>query len=159
MLLSNEEFRQIVANTPLVSIDLIVENRKGEVLLGYRKNRPAQHTWFVPGGRITKAEAFTSAFLRITRTELGRPFGLSEAAFVGLYEHLYEENYWGDPAFGTHYIVNAFHIRLNDAQLSFPKEQHQEYRWMNKKDIITAEDVHQNTKNYFNGFLALSKFD
>ena len=48
--LSREEFLKVVENTPLVSIDLIVQDPQGRILVGYRKNRPAQNTWFVPGG-------------------------------------------------------------------------------------------------------------
>ena len=52
--LSESTFQTIIGATPLVSIDLIVKNAKGEVLLGYRTNRPAQGYWFVPGGRVQK---------------------------------------------------------------------------------------------------------
>ncbi|MBJ6922853.1 GDP-mannose mannosyl hydrolase, partial [Vibrio cholerae] len=41
-------FKTVVASTPLVSMDLIVRNRYGQVLLGLRTNRPAQGFWFVP---------------------------------------------------------------------------------------------------------------
>ena len=42
----------IINATPLVAVDLIIENRNKEILLGKRVNRPAQGYWFVPGGRI-----------------------------------------------------------------------------------------------------------
>ncbi len=48
MWLSNELFRSVVDSTPLISIDLVVQNSKGECLLGQRLNRPAQDNWFVP---------------------------------------------------------------------------------------------------------------
>ena len=47
-MLELETFKTVVASTPLVSIDLIVRNRQGQVLLGLRTNRPAQGGWFVP---------------------------------------------------------------------------------------------------------------
>lgn len=47
-------FETVIVYTPLVSIDLLVKNRKGEYLFGLRKNRPAQGYWFVPGGRLQK---------------------------------------------------------------------------------------------------------
>lgn len=49
-------FETVVASTPLISIDLLVKNKKGEYLLGLRNNRPAQGYWFVPGGRIQKTK-------------------------------------------------------------------------------------------------------
>jgi len=53
MFLSQEDFATVVRSTPLISIDLVVENERGEFLLGQRTNRPAQGYWFVPGGRAT----------------------------------------------------------------------------------------------------------
>jgi hypothetical protein len=54
MFLSQEDFATVVRSTPLISIDLIVENERGEFLLGKRTNRPAQGFWFVP--RRARAE-------------------------------------------------------------------------------------------------------
>ncbi|WP_188925660.1 NUDIX domain-containing protein [Shewanella algicola] len=61
----------MIENTPLVSIDFVVYNQKGEVLLGKRNNRPAQGGWFVPGGRIKKDELMSAAFKRLAKNELG----------------------------------------------------------------------------------------
>lgn len=41
MFLRQEEFATVVRCTPLISIDLLVENARGEYLLGQRLNRPA----------------------------------------------------------------------------------------------------------------------
>lgn len=41
-MLSRNTFQTIVQHTPLVSIDLIIKNAQGQVLLGRRNNRPAQ---------------------------------------------------------------------------------------------------------------------
>ncbi|ELL8702496.1 GDP-mannose mannosyl hydrolase, partial [Escherichia coli] len=54
MFLRQEDFATVVRSTPLVSLDFIAENSRGEFLLGKRTNRPAQGYWFVPGGRVQK---------------------------------------------------------------------------------------------------------
>lgn len=41
-MLDRETFKTIVDKTPLISIDLVVKNTAGKVLLGQRLNRPAQ---------------------------------------------------------------------------------------------------------------------
>ena len=64
-------FETVVASTPLISIDLLVQNEHGEYLLGLRNNRPAQGYWFVPGGRVLKNETLDGAFKRLTFEELG----------------------------------------------------------------------------------------
>lgn len=66
MLLPVHEFAQVIDRTPLVSLDLLVENGQGEFLLGLRTNRPAQGFWFVPGGRVRKGETLAQAFERLT---------------------------------------------------------------------------------------------
>ena len=48
MFLRQEDFATVVRSTPLVSLDFIVENSRGEFLLGKRTNRPAQGYLFVP---------------------------------------------------------------------------------------------------------------
>ena len=84
MWLTGDTFRTVVASTPLVSIDLVVQDAEGAVLLGQRLNRPAQGFWFVPGGRIMKNETLDAAFRRLTADELGRPFEGCEARLLEL---------------------------------------------------------------------------
>jgi colanic acid biosynthesis protein WcaH len=64
MLLSPDDFRSVVRLAPLVSIDLIIRNVRGEVLLGLRNNEPAKGSYFVPGGIILKQERLYEAFAR-----------------------------------------------------------------------------------------------
>lgn len=155
--LSHDEFRSIVKDTPLVSIDLIIENPEGDVLLGWRNNSPAKGFWFVPGGRIQKDEDFREAFKRITKAETGLEFLLEEAFFFGVYQHIYpNDNFTDDPSFGTHYVVIAYRIKLEEKITSLPKEQHSDYWWAAIDDILDDPNVHENTKNYFNGFQPLS---
>jgi len=90
MWIEPEIFTKIVSHTPLVSIDLVVRNESGGVLLGKRTNRPAQGTWFVPGGRINKNEKIQDAFGRIIQDEPGNSYPFSEARFLGPYQHFYE---------------------------------------------------------------------
>lgn len=151
-MLSPEDFRQVVRNTPLIAIDLIIENAEGETLLGWRNNLPAKGYWFVPGGRIRKDEHFREAFSRIVHSETGLSYALDDAVFLGIYEHLYpEENFSGDPGFGTHYIVIAYRIKLKGSIPALPDEQHTDYWWAPLDDLLEDPNVHGNTKNYFNG--------
>ena len=69
--LDTELFKSVVANTPLISVDLIVRNPQGQILLGLRVNRPAQGYWFVPGGRVRKDERLADAFTRLVHVWSG----------------------------------------------------------------------------------------
>ena len=50
--LDDDTFEMIIDCTPLISIDLVVRESSGRILLGQRLNRPAQGFWSVPGSRI-----------------------------------------------------------------------------------------------------------
>lgn len=151
MPLPAETFRTVVEATPLVSIDLVVQNTRREILLGERINRPAQGYWFVPGGRILKNEELDSAFRRLTLTELGRAFERQEAQLLGIYEHFYPDSVFGTaPAEpDTHYVVVAYRIALPDGHvLAPPREQHGRYRWWPLAEVRTSAEVHDNTRAY-----------
>ncbi len=142
-----EIFKCIIKNTPLVAIDLIIRNQEGKILLGLRKNRPAKGYYFVPGGRIFKNETLDEAFRNISKNEIGVELERKQARFLGVYEHIYEDNFFGNE-FGTHYIVLA-HIIDIDFELELPDEQHSDYIWLPPEEILKSKRVHQYTKNYF----------
>ncbi|WP_040890389.1 GDP-mannose mannosyl hydrolase [Vibrio ezurae] len=141
-------FKTVVAATPLISMDLVVRNASGDVLLGERTNRPAQGYWFVPGGRILKDETFDAAFKRLTHAELGVELMLSDARFLGPYEHHYTDNFSEDE-FSTHYVVLGYEVILDVAIEALPRDQHQAYQWWSVEALLKSDKVHQNTKDYF----------
>ena len=148
MFLDKETFRTVVRFAPLVSIDLVVINSQGQVLLGQRTNRPAQGFWFVPGGRILKNEAMAAAFLRLSKAELGFASELGDAEFLGVYEHFYTDNFFGTD-FSTHYVVLGYRL-VHDLDLnSLPDAQHHSYRWFDVAELLASVQVHDNTKAYF----------
>ncbi len=149
--LSDEEFLWVIARAPLIAFDLIVRDEKGRVLLGRRRNPPAQGTWFVPGGRIRKDEPLEEAFLRITAEELGRPWPRASSRFLGVYEHFHPDNFAGVPGITTHYIVLAHELPPDAATDPPPKAQHSEYRWWPVNELIHHPEVHLCTKAYFVG--------
>ncbi len=100
----SENFLQIVDSTPLVSIDLILEDPQERVLLGMRNNRPAQGFWFVPGGSIRKNERLYDAFKRISSIELGAEIAITNATLVGAFDHIYKDNFLGARGINTHYV-------------------------------------------------------
>jgi colanic acid biosynthesis protein WcaH len=155
MKLADEEFIRIISATPLVAIDLIVQNELGEILLGRRSNRPAQHYWFVPGGRIRKNERSQDALQRIGMSEL--KMCLPTGKLLGVFDHLYDDNYFGLPDIGTHYVTLGYQVELKKNDLIVPDEQHVELKWWDIASLLQNEQVHQNTKLYFsdvpdNGF-------
>src|SRR5262249_60375000 len=111
-LLNKDEFARVVRNAPLVAIDLIVRDPERRVLVGLRTNEPAKGKWFVPGGVVRKYERLADAFARIVKAEVGLKASINDARFVGVYEHLYDNNVFGEEKFGTHYVVLAHQLDL-----------------------------------------------
>ncbi|SFT81791.1 GDP-mannose mannosyl hydrolase [Halomonas saccharevitans] len=145
--LSDDTFRQVVANTPLVSLDFVVTNPQGEWLLGQRVNRPAQGCWFVPGGRVRKSETLEAAAQRLTRDELGQASELADLCFLGVYQHFYADSTL-DPEHSTHYVVLAYQLMLEPELETLPRQQHCGYRWWSPHAIVHDETVHANTRAY-----------
>lgn len=140
-------FETVVASAPLISIDLLVENEKGQYLLGLRKNRPAQGYWFVPGGRVQKNESLDSAFRRLTCMELGIELERSAAQFKGVYEHFYQNSIFGDTV-STHYIVLAYRLMLPRRAVGLDSSQHTDLVWIRPEELSTL-NIHRFTQDYF----------
>lgn len=147
-MLDLETFKTVVSAAPLISIDLVIQNDQGDVLLGLRNNRPAKGMWFVPGGRILKDEKLEDAFKRLTQVEIGEQVSIAESQFIGPYEHMYIDNFSGD-SFSTHYVVLAYNLLWNGVLSGLPIAQHSNYQWWTVEALMTSPMVHENTKAYF----------
>ena len=149
MWLADETFKSIIQHTPLISIDLIVRNEKGEVLLGKRVNAPAKGYWFVPGGRVRKNETLDDTFVRLLKEELGIESGITraDAKFLGVYEHFYDDNVF-DENVTTHYVVLAYELNIIHLD-SIKCKQHSKYGWFEDEILIGDKEVNKLTIKYF----------
>jgi colanic acid biosynthesis protein WcaH len=148
-LITDNEFSCVVRCAPLPSIDLVIRDFGGRVLMGLRTNEPAKNYYFVPGGVIRKSETIELAFARILRAETGCRASHGDARFLGVFQHFYSTNRFGDPAYGTHYVVLAYDLQLDYRPEIVLDAQHSESKWMAVSDLIAASNVHENTKAYF----------
>jgi colanic acid biosynthesis protein WcaH len=149
MRVDDKTFAVVAKSAPLIAIDLILRSPDGTVFVGLRNNEPAKGVYFVPGGRVRKNEALDHAFQRILAAETGLAATRSNARFVGVYEHFYSTNRFGDPTYGTHYVVLGYELTLATRPVISLDSQHSEYRWLSEDALLSASDVHENTKAYF----------
>jgi colanic acid biosynthesis protein WcaH len=147
--LSYADLSRVVRLAPLVSIDLIIRNARNEVLLGLRNNEPAKGCYFVPGGSIWKNERLRDAFARILNNETNCAVDFDQAQLLGVYEHLYPNNRFGDGDYGTHYVVLGYQFKLSDLSGLKTDAQHSEFAWWTERDLLASPHVHDNTKAYF----------
>ena len=146
-MLDSNTFKTVVDSTPLVSIDLIIINNNDEILLGKRKNKPAQGFYFTIGGRVYKNESMIIAANRILDEELGLKLKY-ELTFIGIFEHFYDDSIFSN--ISTHYVNMAYKMKWDDPDLnSLTTTQHSTYKWVSMSDLISDSQVHSNVKAYF----------
>ena len=146
---SDEDFAHLMRVAPLISIDLILRDPENKILVGRRNNEPAKGFYFVPGGVIRKNERLDEAFRRILAAETGLSATRSDARFLGAYEHLYSTNCYGNPDFGTHYVVLGHELILDRRPDIHLDTHHSDYRWMSEAELLADANVHDSTKAYF----------
>ena len=142
--LSEADFTRAVEALPLVSVDWIVLNPAGQMLLGLRRRSPARDWWFTPGGRVRKNEALPDALARVGRDELGLPEDLvAGARLLGAWDHFYPDSGYSDVV-STHYVNLPHLVRLDHSPDpdTLPTDQHRQWRWQNAAEAAVADDVH-----------------
>jgi colanic acid biosynthesis protein WcaH len=147
MYVSDSDFKVVLNSTPLVSMDFLIKNRDGCILLGLRRNRPAQGYWFVPGGRIRKNESLAQAFRRLSQYELGQPFEIGQARLQGPFDHFYNDSIFGE-IISTHYVAMSYYLDV-DTLDNLPYDQHRKYHWFTIAELLEDPLVHPNSKAYF----------
>ena len=149
-----DQFSAACAALPLVSIDLVLTNTDGQLLLGQRNNAPASGWWFTPGGRIRKNEPLVKAKLRIARDELGLPVSaLERAMLMGAWDHFYPDSAF-DSTVSTHYVNLPLWLPLTRDEeeslllLQGPKEQHARWQWIPLVQAKVDKTVHPYVRAY-----------
>ena len=103
-----EEYSRVLQQVPVLCVDGILTNPRGEVLLVKRKNEPFKNQWWVPGGRVFKGETLEAAFRRKIREELG--IDVRAARPVGYYEERHRSRTWRVRG-GVHAVSVVFTAR------------------------------------------------
>lgn len=153
MKLTDTDFQTIIKLTPLISIDFIIYNENGEIMLGKRKNEPAKGYWFTPGGRIFKRETIQTAMVRILLQETGISLNhIHNYQIHNICDHFYENNFY-DNTTDTHYLnisINTNYMITNDnINMLNLDQQHSDILWLSVEQLLKHNDVHLNVKNQF----------
>ncbi len=144
------EFERAVGALPLVSVDWVLLNSAGQMLLGHRRNAPARHWWFTPGGRVRKNEPLASCLQRVAVSELGlQASDVQGAILMGVWDHFYENSAFSAKV-STHYVNLPHVLRLPYALdiNALPSDQHSAWRWQDVQAAAVAEDVHPYVRVY-----------
>ncbi|HEV2299797.1 MAG TPA: NUDIX domain-containing protein [Candidatus Acidoferrales bacterium] len=125
MRLPVEEYRRFLSTMPMVCVDCLVINDRGEFLLVKRVNEPLMGEHWVPGGRVYKGERLVDAVHRKMREEIGVDVDIVES--LGFFEEFYEktkENALG----GVHSISFVYLVRPKNFDIKLDS-QSSEWGW------------------------------
>jgi len=144
-----EEWRTIVANVPIVSVDLLVRY-EGGLVLGKRTNEPAKGEWFVPGGTVRKGETRREAVHRIAEGELGLTVEIVES--LGVFEHIYDTSDV-EGVDSKHYLANGYVVDAVEGELA-ADEQHQRLRSFS----TPPRPLHDHVRSYVEASRSISEW-
>lgn len=148
--LLSADFERAVDALPLVSVDWVLLNPAGQILLGQRRNAPARHWWFTPGGRVRKNEPLSRCLQRVAWAELGlQANDVHGAKLMGAWDHFYQDSAFSTEV-STHY-VNLPHVLRLPYSLDLnplPPDQHSAWRWQDVQTAAVAHDVHPYVRIY-----------
>ena len=146
-MLDSKNFKIIIENAPLVSIDLCIIC-DSQVLLGKRNNEPLRGVWFTPGGRILKNEAWQDALLRIAEVELGlTDIAVEDFSLMGMWDHFYSNSAL-DQNTSTHYVNLPHYAEFKSKPQIALDDQHGEFKWFDLSVVSNDEKFHLYMRNY-----------
>ena len=145
-MLKHSKYLDVIKSTTLTAVDLLVV-KNNKLLLGLRNNEPAKNYLFTPGCRTYKNETLNNAIQRVGQKELGIKIDLDKVKLVGVYDHIYPNNFSNND-FGTHYVVSAYSYQIDNELDIKMDDQHEKIEWISIDDINENNLIHQNVKNY-----------
>jgi colanic acid biosynthesis protein WcaH len=119
--ISDDDWSTVVANVPIVSVDLLVRH-EGGLIFGKRINKPAKGYWFLPGGRVQKCETRREAVHRIAEAEIGLSVEIVES--LGAFEHIYDTSDVNGVE-TKHYLANGYVVDVTNGR-PITDDQHEE---------------------------------
>lgn len=93
MHISDDLYKQMLLNLPILCVDLIIQNSKGEYLLVKRDNEPVKGLWWIPGGRVIKNDDVYVSAQKKCMQEIG--VDINDWRVVGIYDDQYDTNAHG----------------------------------------------------------------
>lgn len=102
-MIPKNKYKNILDVLPILCVDIIARNSRGEYLLIKRVNEPKKGRWWVIGGRVLKGETLEKSVERKVREEVG--LQVKSVRPVGYFELVNGMN-----PFGTHFNYHSVSI-------------------------------------------------
>jgi len=85
-----KQYKRILEVMPILCVDVVMRNARGEYLLVKRANEPLKGRWWVIGGRVHKNETLEQTVIRKVKQETG--LAISKMQPIGYYEDKFKNN-------------------------------------------------------------------
>jgi colanic acid biosynthesis protein WcaH len=92
-MIPEEKYKYIIEVLPILCVDIMLKNDKGEYPLIKRGREPLIGHWWVIGGRVLKGEDLKGAAIRKVSEETG--IAVNHVKLIGYYEDAYDNNPFG----------------------------------------------------------------
>lgn len=109
-----DKYAKILKVLPILCVDIIIRNSRGEYLLVKRVNEPKKDKWWVIGGRVLKGESLEDAVVRKVREETS--LWVKNIRPIGYFELVNGVNPFG-LSFGYHTVSVVFAVTIDDYQI------------------------------------------
>jgi colanic acid biosynthesis protein WcaH len=110
--LDDDVFYFVSALTPMVNVDLLIQNDTGGILLTWREDRYYGPGWHIPGGILRFKERAAERIAKVAHGELGAEVLDSHGPIMVQELHSHERNVRG------HFISLLYRCRLTSAPAS-----------------------------------------
>ena len=115
---SNEVYAEILDETIIVCVDVLIINRNREtVYLLKRVAKPMQGLWCL-GGRRVKGETPVEGMCRKFKLETGLDISPDRFIFVSIEEYVWQDREQESQDHGSHNIAHQFVVELTDEELA-----------------------------------------
>lgn len=131
-MLREEEYHKLISWAPIVFVDVIISNQRGELLLGKRRNIPYRGEWFFIGGRVWKGEDPKEAAVRQVLEETGIALNTNEFRFITVRSRSYKD-------IDRHDIVLIYAALVPDNIALQANEEHSEIRFFKELPELNQE--------------------
>ena len=106
-------YKKIIEVLPVLCVDIVISNPRGEYLLIKRAEQPLKGQWWVVGGRVHKGETMEEAAIRKVREEVS--LEVESVSLIGYYEEIFKKNPFGCSS-GLQTVSIVFSTSVDDTQ-------------------------------------------
>jgi len=125
-LIPSKHYVKIIEVLPILCVDIVVQNTRGEYLLVKRVNQPKGGEWWPVGGRVLKGESLEQAAIRKVKEETS--LQVNRVQPVGFFESVDDANSFGLPI-SYHAVSIVFTTSVDDQQQIVLDDQSLEWKY------------------------------